>query len=67
MIGNFRAGITLSEKLMLQLRLNNITDEKIADRADYAARQYRYLPGRDGNCLRNFAIFRSFFGTGPWQ
>jgi iron complex outermembrane receptor protein len=45
-IGNFRVGMRLSEKLMLRLRLNNITDEKIADRADYASRQYRYLPGR---------------------
>jgi hypothetical protein len=26
--------------------LNNITDEAVADRADFGAGDYRYLPGR---------------------
>ena len=30
----------------LALRLNNATDEAIADRADFAFGQYRYFPGR---------------------
>jgi iron complex outermembrane receptor protein len=45
-IGNLRAGIDLSNRTALVLRVNNVTDERIADRADYASRQYRYLPGR---------------------
>ena len=28
------------------LRLNNVTDRDIADRADYAFGDYRYFPGR---------------------
>ena len=45
-VGNLRFGMNLGEKLTLVFRVNNVTDERIADRADYAARQYRYLPGR---------------------
>ncbi len=28
------------------MRLNNVTDRDIADRADYAFGNYRYFPGR---------------------
>ena len=45
-IGNLRAGIELSENLDLVLRLNNVTDRAIADRADYAFGNFRYFPGR---------------------
>ena len=45
-IGNLRAGISLSRTLDLVLRLNNVTDRDIADRADYAFGNYRYFPGR---------------------
>ena len=45
-IANFRAGVRLSPKLNLILRVNNITDKDIADRADYAFGDYRYFPGR---------------------
>ena len=45
-IGNLRAGLQLTDTVSLVLRINNATDERIADRADYASRQYRYLPGR---------------------
>jgi outer membrane receptor protein involved in Fe transport len=43
---HFRAGIELSPGLDLNLRLNNIADEAVADRADFGAGDYRYLPGR---------------------
>ena len=43
---NLRAGFRIREKFSLIFRLNNILDERVADRADYAARNYRYLPGR---------------------
>ena len=45
-VANLRAGIQLSSALHLALRLNNVTDRDIADRADYAFGNYRYLPGR---------------------
>jgi outer membrane receptor protein involved in Fe transport len=45
-IANLRAGIRLSDRLGLTLRINNLTDRAIADRADYAFGNYRYFPGR---------------------
>lgn len=45
-IANLRAGARLSASFDLILRLNNITDRDIADRADYAFGNYRYFPGR---------------------
>ena len=45
-IANLRAGIRLSPQFGLTLRLNNIADRDIADRADYAFGNYRYFPGR---------------------
>jgi len=45
-IANLRASFQLSSRLGLTLRLNNITDRDIADRADYAFGNYRYFPGR---------------------
>ena len=45
-IVNLRAGITLSSVLEAVLRLNNLADRDIADRADYAFGNYRYFPGR---------------------
>jgi outer membrane receptor protein involved in Fe transport len=45
-IGNFRAGLALFENIKFVLRLNNVTNRDIADRADYAFGNYRYFPGR---------------------
>ena len=33
--------------LQVAVRLNNVTDEDFAERADYAFGTYRYLPGRE--------------------
>jgi outer membrane receptor protein involved in Fe transport len=45
-IANLRAGVQIGERLDVILRLNNVTDRDIADRADYAFGNYRYFPGR---------------------
>ncbi len=43
---NLRAGLDVSRGLSLAMRLNNLTDADVADRADFAFGQYRYFPGR---------------------
>lgn len=43
---NLRVGTTLSRRLALGARLNNVFDEDYADRADFAFGQFRYFPGR---------------------
>ena len=43
---NLRIGARLSLTLELMARFNNLTDELIADRADFGGGDYRYLPGR---------------------
>lgn len=43
---NLRLGTSLSKAFELVARLNNITDKSVADRADFAGGNYRYLPGR---------------------
>ena len=53
-IANLRAGITLSPVLETVLRLNNLTDRDIADRADYAFGNYRYFPGRGRELFLEF-------------
>ena len=45
-IGNLRAGFEITPRWRLTMRLNNIADRDIADRADYAFGNYRYFPGR---------------------
>ncbi len=45
-IVDLRTVFPLSERLTLAIKLNNLLDERYADRADYAGRNYRYLPGR---------------------
>ncbi len=45
-LAHLRAGVQVTSKIKLVLRLNNITDELIADRADYGFGNYRYFPGR---------------------
>lgn len=45
-IGNLRAGLRLTPRFDIALRLNNIADRDIADRADYAFGDFRYFPGR---------------------
>lgn len=43
---NLRARIELSAGFSVTARLNNAFNESIADRADYAFGNYRYIPGR---------------------
>jgi outer membrane receptor protein involved in Fe transport len=43
---NLRTSIDLTRRLSVTARLNNLTNESYADRADYAFGQYRYFPGR---------------------
>jgi outer membrane receptor protein involved in Fe transport len=43
---NFRAMYNPGGRYALVLRVNNLLDTRYADRADFAARDYRYLPGR---------------------
>jgi len=45
-IANLRVGFGLSDRLRLLLRINNVLDRDIADRADLAQGEYRYFPGR---------------------
>jgi outer membrane receptor protein involved in Fe transport len=45
-IGNLRASMAPTDSLQLVFRLNNVTDEAYADRADFAFGNYRYFPGR---------------------
>jgi outer membrane receptor protein involved in Fe transport len=45
-IANLRTAFRVSPRVDVILRLNNITDRYIADRADYAFGNYRYFPGR---------------------
>ncbi|MEM6708578.1 MAG: TonB-dependent receptor [Pseudomonadota bacterium] len=42
---NLRAAWEVSDDLSLTLRLNNLTDEQYADRADFAFGNFRYFPG----------------------
>ena len=44
-LANLRLEWQASERLSAQLRLNNVTDERYADRADFAFGNYRYFPG----------------------
>ncbi len=53
---NLRAVWRLSGDWALGLRLNNVTDERYADRADFAFNNFRYLPGR----AREFLIQLSY-------
>jgi iron complex outermembrane receptor protein len=43
---NLRLGWNIRENWTTTLRLNNVTDEAYADRADFAFGNYRYFPGR---------------------
>lgn len=43
---NLRAWVGLSDRLQLTARVNNATNRRIADRADFAFGDYRYFPGR---------------------
>lgn len=44
---NLRAAWQFWPSWTATVRLNNVMDERYADRADYAFGQYRYFPGRD--------------------
>ena len=43
---NLRLGWNIRDNWSTTLRLNNVTDEAYADRADFAFGNYRYFPGR---------------------
>ena len=45
-IANLRAAMRVSPRFDVILRLNNVADRDIADRADFAFGNYRYFPGR---------------------
>jgi outer membrane receptor protein involved in Fe transport len=53
-IANLRAGIRFTPHFDLVLRLNNVTDRYIADRADFAFGNYRYFPGRGRELFAEF-------------
>ncbi|MDH3303755.1 MAG: TonB-dependent receptor [Gammaproteobacteria bacterium] len=48
---NLRTRIDLSRRLSVTARFNNIFDEDIANRADYAFGQYRFFPVGAASCL----------------
>ena len=52
---NLRAAFEPAPGFLLSFRLNNIADADIADRADFAFGQYRYLPGRGRELFVEFA------------
>jgi outer membrane receptor protein involved in Fe transport len=43
---NLRVAVRVNPEFHLMLRLNNATDEAVADRADFGFGDYRYFPGR---------------------
>ena len=53
-IANLRTRVRLADDLDVVLRLNNVTDRAIADRADYAFGDYRYFPGRGREFFAEF-------------
>lgn len=53
-LANLRAAFQLSAQWNLVLRLNNVFDKRVADRADFAAGDYRYLPGRGREAFVEF-------------
>ncbi|HPI47181.1 MAG TPA: TonB-dependent receptor [Hyphomonadaceae bacterium] len=49
LIGHLRGGWKFSDDLEAFVIVRNITDERYADRADFASGQYRYFPGEPVN------------------
>ena len=45
-VWNARVSVLPSGAWAINLRLNNVSDVRYADRADYAFGDYRYFPGR---------------------
>jgi outer membrane receptor protein involved in Fe transport len=45
-LANFRVMYSPASQYALILRINNLLNTRYADRADFAGRNYRYLPGR---------------------
>lgn len=45
-LASLRAMFSPASRYALILRINNLLDTRYADRADFAGRNYRYLPGR---------------------
>ena len=45
-IANFRASYRRGRTFAIVIRVNNLFDQRFADRADFAAGNFRYLPGR---------------------
>lgn len=51
---NLRGTMNLGRRFRMTARLNNVLDEDVADRADYAFGQYRYFPGRGREFFMEF-------------
>ena len=43
---NVRISLALADRWSIDARVNNVTDARYADRADFAFGNYRYFPGR---------------------
>ena len=56
---NLRLDMRLTAALDVIARLNNVTDELIADRADFAFGDYRYFPGRGRELFLELRYTRS--------
>lgn len=52
---NLRAALRLTPAWTATVRVNNLTDELYADRADFAFGNYRYFPGRDREAFLELA------------
>jgi len=59
---NLRASWAVTPNWTTTLRMNNVTDERYADRADFAFGDYRYFPGRDRELFFEIAG-RSYAGA----
>lgn len=46
-VAGLRSAYRLGPRLQAAFRVNNLFDERHADRADYAVGDFRYLPGRE--------------------
>jgi outer membrane receptor protein involved in Fe transport len=57
-IVNIRVGIDVTNEWSINVRLNNVTDRLIADRADFAFGNYRYFPGRGRELFVQFRYAR---------
>ena len=57
-LANLRVALRPNSRYTLNLRVNNLLDTRYADRADFAGRNYRYLPGRGREAFLEFVFDR---------